>query len=393
MTQVGNFRSLARASASQGSSSGTPAAPAARAGSEYEDEHFLKVALHRFIAALVAIIEVSKTILRIFLLSLPVLGPIGLILWNMDFKGASQRASGGKSIAEQLGLANMANYAMGLFGKLDNLSTVANVAAGLATGKGGDLPEQKPGTAKGMFAMKPIKPGVQSAEDGGADDEPGSVDTGLKPADTKTMAKNAKPAKKLSPAMVETAEANDILAAFKAVEDDYRQFPQAEAALSGFLGHYPKSKHRVLLLQKFDAVGRYPRRAIPERATIEPDAKLVAAKISAREMQSATACLAGLQRINGAALMQKAVTIQSAIPAYVVLVDVTLPASVEGAPKSAAVDLDPGDRLALAKGVSGCFAKRMAAGSLTVAFWSDPATRQIGPALAQASDALVFVRG
>lgn len=335
--------------------------------------------LSRFLGIFVSIYEVGRTGVKVFFLSLPILGPIGLIVYNLDFKAATEKSSQ-KSIAEQLGLAGMVAYASSLFGNMDKAPMVFTTAAGLVKGgKGGDLPQAGEPDLKSLFEAEMPKGGFP--DKALPPEEPAgpvaALDTG---PTTKADPKKATPAKKLSPASAEKNDANDVMALLAKVEADYRSFPSADAAFAGFMQRYSKSKYRTSLQQKRDDVARIPPRAMPERAGLAVDSRIAGARLQEDEANEVAACLKRLNGLNAVALVRKSVTIQSALPAYVALAD-------------AAKSDDAGERLGYSKSISACFAKRMAAGSLAVEFWGDPAVRKVAPQVAGTPSSLVFWRG
>lgn len=384
MSQINQFRSLAQTPSAQ-----KPAlqrriaedfddAPTARgsAGEKVRD------GLSRFLGVFVSIYEVGRTGLKVLFLSLPILGPIGLIVYNLDFKGATQK-SAQKSIAEQLGIAGMVAYAGNLFRNMDKAPMVFTTAAGLVKGgKGGDLPQAGEPDLKSLFDAE-LPKGSLAAPGAGLPEEPAAAEAAGQGPVTATNAVK-KPPPKLSPATVEKNDANEVMRLLAKVEADYRTFSQADAAFAVFMQRYGKSKFRASLQQKRDDVARIPPRAIPERAMLSADSRISGVRLAEGEAREVQACLQDITGLKAAAIVRKSVTIQSSLPAYVVLVDAAGP---EPAGE------DAGERLALGYRVSLCLGKRNGAGSLAVAFWGDALVKKIATQAAEMPTSLVYVRG
>jgi hypothetical protein len=381
VSQINQFRSLAQSSGARKPVGRTETVKDIEVVSNPRESTGERVrdGLSRFLGIFVSIYEVGRTTIKVFFLSLPILGPIGLIVYNLDFKGATQKAAQ-KSIAEQLGIAGMVAYAGSLFGNMGKAPMVFTTAAGLVKGgKAGDLPQAGEPDLKSLFDAELPKGGL--SDKALTPEEPAGPTSAVEAGSpAKADPKKAAPAKKLSPATVEKNDANDVMALLAKAEADYRSFPQADAAFGAFMQRYGKSKFLASLQQKRDDVARIPPRAMPERAGLGVDSKISGARLHEDEAREVAACLKGLNGLNAVVLVRKSVTIQSALPAYVALADT-------------AKSDDAGERLGYSKSISACFAKRMAVGSLAVEFWGDPAVRKVAPQAAGTPSSLVFRRG
>ena len=334
--------------------------------------------LRRVVGWLVALVEVIKTILRVALLSLPLTGPLGILAWNMDLRP--------KSGGAKFDISAYTGFWSNTLAHIGDVGTVLKVAVGLGRNAGGDMPGQKPedGMA-GQFSLPPNLQGLRGSAD--SSDAAGVDEEDL----LKSLAASTKPkpAKKAPNAASEAPEAQEVVRALDAAAADHRLFDDAEAAVKTFAGRYPKSKRRPPLQQRLMELAALRNRALAERSSIVATSHLTTLAIGARDARRLQACLGSQKRVRAVAVVQKQVEVQPGIPAYFVIADVERPTAPAGA---AAQEGDSGDRLAMARAVSGCFPAMARAGTLVVTFWADPAMRALAPALAATKDALVYAR-
>ena len=131
-------------------------------------------------------------------------------------------------------------------------------------------------------------------------------------------------------------------------------------------------------------------KAVVERATASPGVRLALSGIDARNSSAIPACLASIPTVKAAAILRMRVTIQPAVPAYVILADVVWPqAAATGA--SSPVK-PPNERAAMTRNITACFPRQGAVGSVGIMYWSDAAAKALGPSLAGAQSALIYTR-